>query len=44
MDQIYTRTYNDFTIDQIYFKTDSIFTIGNEMGDLCAQLFIEQYM
>ena len=20
------------------------FTIGNEMGDLCAQLFIEQYM
>ena len=30
--------------DKIYLKVDSIFTIGNEMRDTRAQLFIEQYM
>ena len=44
VDQIYTRTYHDFTINDIYFKEDSIFTISNEMRDTCSQLFMGQYI
>ena len=41
--KIDTRTYYDFTIDNIYFKGDSIYTKGNEMRFTLFDLFERKY-
>ena len=44
VDQIDTRMYHEFTIDEICLCGDCIFTRGNETTMACYDLFERQYV
>ena len=44
MDQIDTRTYHEYTIDETYFFQDCTYTIGNKKILTCSGLFERQYI
>ena len=44
VDQIDTRTYHDYTIDEGYCFQDCTYTRGNEMRLICYGLFERQYI
>ena len=44
MDQIDTRTYHEYTIDETYFFQDCTYTRGNKTILTCSGLFERQYI
>ena len=43
VEQIDTRTHHEFTIDQRYFKIDSIFNTGNKIRMTCSDSLKRQH-
>ena len=40
---IYTSLYKDFTINKEYFKDYFIYTLGNEIREICNEIHRKQY-